>query len=271
MDISSASPGSVTDLREPTMWASGTMVPRTSVERAMALLFAFGGGESIGVTELARRTSMPKSTAHRLLSLLESRGLVARDGVDYALGLSLFELGSRVPIGPHGRLRDAALPFLEDLYGRTQGTVHLAVLAGAEVLYIEKLCGHDPVSSPSRVGLRLPGYCSAVGKALIAHSPRSVVEAVLRRGLEPRTRYTIVRPPVFLRELDAIRGTGTALDREEMELGLECVAAPVLNDRGRAVAAISVSGRPGHVESWAPVVRRVAAGVPACLPSVVSR
>ncbi len=215
----------------------------SSVGKALSLLDALAGKASeMGVTELARAAGMPKSTAFRLLSILGQKGLVERRGTDYCLGRRLFELGALVSEVKPLSLRHAALPFLEDLYELTHETVHLGVLDGTEVLYLEKIHGHNPVQSPSRVGGRLPAHCVGLGKAMLAFSNANTLRAVVSTGLPPLTPYSIVYPGKLLSALKNIREQGVAFDIQEAQLGLTCIAAPVLDEHGHAIAAVSVSG-----------------------------
>ncbi len=215
----------------------------TSVGKALALLDAFESLDtSLGVSELARRTGIPKSTAFRLLAILEQRQLVERENTRYCLGKRLFELGNRVSYCRPRSLRDTALPYISDLYELTHETVHLAVLDGTDVLYVEKIFGHQQVKAPSTVGGRVPAYCSAIGKALLAWSDAAKVEATVARGLKPRTGYTIVTPGRLVDELKVIRSQGVAYDREESNLGINCVASPIVSRSGRLIGGISVCG-----------------------------
>ncbi|MGK5113228.1 IclR family transcriptional regulator [Geodermatophilus sp. CPCC 205506] len=214
----------------------------TSVSKALQLLDAFRlAGPSLGVSELARRAGVPKSTAFRLLAYLEQGGYVERTGTDYRLGWRLFELGNRVHhCRPRG-LRDLALPYLSELYVSTGNVVHLGVLEGNDVVYLEKIHGHRAVRTPTTVGGRMPAACVGLGKAILAFGDAGTARRVVSAGLERRTPYSIAEPGRFLNELGRVRTNGIAFDREEAALGLTCVAAPILVD-GRAVAAISVSG-----------------------------
>lgn len=239
-------------------------VPGTAVGKALALLDAFDFVHmSLGVSELARRTGIPKSTAFRLLAILEQRKLIERQGTRYILGQRLFELGNRVSFCRPRSLRDLALPFLSDLYELTHETVHLAVLEGTDVLYLEKLFGHQQVRAPSVVGGRVPAYCSAIGKALLAASGTEQTQAVLERGLAPRTGYTIVNPSMFLEELRLVRTKGIAFDREESKIGVNCIASPIVTRSGRLVGAVSICGPTGRFSpsACANAVVQVARGI----------
>ena len=131
---------------------------------------------------------------------------------------------------------------MEDLFEATHETVHLAVLDGIEILYVEKIMGHRRVRSPSRVAGRMPLYCTAVGKAILAFSPPDLLERVIEAGLPPRTPYTIVSPKLLRESVAEVARTGVAFDREESLLGLGCAAAPVFGPHHELVGALSVSG-----------------------------
>jgi DNA-binding IclR family transcriptional regulator len=216
----------------------------TSVGKALAILDAFdGAAPHVGISEIARRCGLPKSTAYRLIASLEEQGYVERRGVRYSLGKRLFELGNQVSWCRPRNLRDTALPYLCELFSVTQRTVHLAVLDGTDVLYLEKLQAHEQPNAPTRVGGRVSARTTALGKAMLAFSPPATVEAALRVPPTLRTQYSIVLPKIFHSELTEVRRTRFAFDREEARLGLTCVAAPILR-KGTAVGAISISGPP---------------------------
>jgi DNA-binding IclR family transcriptional regulator len=214
----------------------------TSVGKALAILDAFDGAAAlVGISEIARRSGLPKSTAYRLIASLEEQGFVERRGVRYCLGKRLFELGNQVSWCRPRNLRDCALPYMCELFSLTQRTVHLAVLDGTDVLYIEKLQGHDQPNAPTRVGGRVSARTTALGKAMLAFSSPATIEAALRVAPTLHTQYSIVLPEVFYQELAEVRRAGFAFDREEVRLGLTCVAAPILRN-GMAAGAVSISG-----------------------------
>lgn len=223
---------------------------RTAVDKALALLGAFGADASagVGVTELARRTGLSKSTAFRVLAMLENNGAVERAGTKYRLGPLLGDLAAPVESPEVDRIREVLTPFLAHLYERTRQTVHLAVLDGDAVVYLNKLHGLHNFPSPSRIGGRLPAYCTAVGKAMVAHSPSPVIEQVLSEELAPWTPHTITDPEVLRAEFAQIRKEGVAYDRMELSVGLICVAAPVFDVMHQPLAALSVSGRTGRYD-----------------------
>ena len=234
------------------------------LERAVALLDAFAADDhELGLAELVRRTGLPKSTAHRMLGELVALRLVERTAGGYRLGGRLFELGMRASV--ERGLMEVAIPYLEDLYERTHETVHLGVREGTEVVYIAKIGGHRQAPAPSRVGGRMPLSCTAIGKVLLAFGPDDVVGEVLAAGLPRRTPRSIVAPGVLRRQLGTIRARGVAYEHEESTVGLNCVAAPVMDAADEVVAAVSVAGPVTRfrAESAATAVRAAAAGVAA--------
>jgi IclR family transcriptional regulator, KDG regulon repressor len=215
---------------------------RAAIDKAFSLLVAFGDDAStgLGVSELARRTSLSKSTAFRVLGMLERNAMVERIGTSYRLGSRLHDLGRAVYAPGHDRLRDVLLPYLTELFEATRHTVHLATLHGTDVLYLAKLYGHRTVTAPSRIGGRLPATCTSIGKVLLAYDPDAAA-AALAAPLSRLTPRSIVDPAVLGQELSAIRREGVATDIEESRIGVQCVAAPVLGRNGRPMAALSVS------------------------------
>ncbi|NPC97026.1 IclR family transcriptional regulator [Nocardioides sp. zg-DK7169] len=219
---------------------------QSSVAKAGLLLEAFRGPDRVlGVSELARRSGLWKSTAHRLLAELEAIGFVEREGTGYRLGLQLFELGVRVGAYRPGGLRDLAIGELSQLHVATGLTAHLAVLEGRDIVYLEKVHHRRTTRLPPVVtgpGVRHPATCSALGKALLAHASPEVIGDQFRTGLPRRTPYSITEPGRLLRELATVRETGVAREHEEMAIGAVAVASPVLA-HGSSVAAISLAGR----------------------------
>jgi DNA-binding IclR family transcriptional regulator len=211
------------------------------VERVFQVLGALDpSGEPTALGLISERTSLPKPTVHRLLQQLIVQGAVERVGQHYRPGIRLFELGASV--GRQQRLREVAMPFLEDLHQRVGNSIHLGVQHGGEVLYLEKISGPHRNVVNTRPGTRKPMHCTGLGKAMLAYSSTEVKEAIIARGLLPRTRYTITSRAGLSRQLAQVAEDGYALDREEHSLGVLCVAAPVFDAAGNASLALSVSG-----------------------------
>ncbi len=181
-----------------------------------------------------------KATVHRLAGeLVEWGGLLERAGTKYRLGLRLFELGQLVP--RQRILRDAALPYMEDLLLATQETVHFAVRDGIDVLYIEKIIGHRGLNQQSRVAGRLPLYCTATGKIILAFSPQSVFDEVVEQGFTALTSRTTMSVSVLRQQTERMRKEQLAVEVEETRLGYMSVAVPVFSGPRTLAGALSVT------------------------------
>ncbi|PVE77842.1 IclR family transcriptional regulator [Microbacterium testaceum] len=216
---------------------------RTAVDKAVAVLKAFGADRhtGVGVSELGRRAGLSKSTTFRLLAMLQRNGMVDRTGTVYRLGRALEEIGGPAALPAHNSVRDLLTPFLAELFAETHATVQLAMLDGSDVVYLNKLEGANGLRTPSRIGGRMPAYCTAVGKVLLA-SDASAAEAVLRGPRHAWTRNTLVDEDDLMAELAHVRRTGLAHDRGESMENLYCIAVPVRGHGGRVIASFSVSG-----------------------------
>jgi DNA-binding IclR family transcriptional regulator len=218
-----------------------------TIERASSILDILAQSpHGISIRELSDKIRLPKGTTHRLLSSLSYFGYVRQDPKtrNYLLGLKLVELGQLIL--SQLDLRKEAEPFLRDLAERTKETVHLVFLDRNEIVYIDKVeTDQNPsgLKMASRVGLRNPAHSSAVGKVLLAHfSEEELKNFIKEKGLLKRTENTIVDPTQLREHLKSVRAQGYAIDDEENEKGIRCVAAPIYNEVGKTVAAMSISG-----------------------------
>jgi DNA-binding IclR family transcriptional regulator len=230
--------------------------------RALGVLAAFGPRQPLlTLTEIAARADLPLATAHRLVGELAAWGALER-GSDgrYRIGLRLWEVATLAPRGLG--LREAALPFLEDLYEATHENVHLAVRDGTEAVYVERLSGHRAVPVVSRVGGRLPLHATGVGLVLLAYAPTPVQEQVLAAPLTRFTERTITTPAALRRLLAEVRRSRLAVSDGLLDPAALSVAAPVLDPSGAVVAALSVVV-PSTQDSrtYAPAVLAAARGV----------
>lgn len=215
-------------------------VPSGVLERAAAIVAAFDERSPLlGLAEITRRTGLPKPTVHRLLGQLVALRILDRHDEGYRLGMWLFELGELVP--QHRTLSEAARPIMTDLYEATRQRIHLAVLDGIDVVYVDIVGGSD-MAIGSRPGGRLPAHATGVGKVILAYSPAAVVRARVEAGLPRLTPRTITTPGALNADLRKIRSMGMALDLEESTLGLSCVAAPVFGVDRKVQAALSITG-----------------------------
>lgn len=219
-----------------------------AVERALALLESIDGTvKGSGITELSRRLGLGKSTVHRLCATLEHRGYLVRDPATgrYRLSLRLFQIGSAAL--DHLDLPARVMPALQALGDAAGETVHLAVLDGQEIVFIGKVESARPLQLHSQVGRRAPAHCTALGKVLLAHADAGLQARVLAGRLTRYTPGTITNPQSLQRVLAAVRERGYAVDDQEFEEGIRCVAAPVRDYTGRVVAALSVSAPAGRL------------------------
>jgi DNA-binding IclR family transcriptional regulator len=211
-----------------------------SVDRALVLLDELANGQRT-LDQLAERLSVHKSTVLRLLRTLESHRFVQRNGVRYyRLGTSLFELAFRAL--DERDVRRSVEPALRGLNAETGHTVHLASYEDGEVIYIDKYESRHNVRMYSRIGRRAPLHCTAVAKVLVSALPpderRAVAESITYDRMTPNTITTL---RAYLAELARVAERGYAVDDEEHEEHIHCVAAPVRDARGEVVAAVSLS------------------------------
>jgi len=224
--------------------ASGRLQTHQSLERGLRVLEATAAsGGAAALSEIARKTALPRSTAHHLLRALVEFGYLIQDSVGrrYALGPKLFRLTERT--WTKEQLAEISMPFLDELSRRTGEGTSLAILRDGVVTIVAKRESEGPVRVVQEVGATRPIHCTAVGKALAAWLPSRELEAILARTrLEPLTARTITAPAAFRRELARIRASGFAVDDEEHIQGIRCIAAPVRDHSGEVRASLCVVG-----------------------------
>ncbi|MBF4162722.1 IclR family transcriptional regulator [Nocardioides acrostichi] len=214
--------------------------PPSILSKAFELLRAFNSNERVmTLSELSRASGLPKSTVHRLIARLIDLDAIEQHRSGYKLGLGLLELGATTPAAG---MRDVAMPYLAALHRWSGQTVHLAVLRRYDVVYLEKLARADSPSSLSGVGARLPANCTAIGKALLAWENLEDLEAFLPSPMPMMTPHSITGVDELVTELRTVRTVGMAHERNEAQLGLACVATPLVVHEF-AVGAISVAHR----------------------------
>ncbi|GAA3620769.1 IclR family transcriptional regulator [Nonomuraea rosea] len=232
---------------------------RTVTSRVLSVLSAFSGERRrLSLSEISRRAGMPLTTAHRLVSELMAWGALERDRDGrYQIGLRLWEVAALAPRGLG--LREAAMPFLEDLYEATRQHVQLAVLDGPDVLYLERISSRDAVGVHSRVGGRFPAHATGVGLVLLAHAPPDAQERYLAGPLATFTDRTIADPGRLRWALADVRRNGYVISDRQVTLDAVSVAAPVRDAADEVVAALSVVVRLGDPRPVALVPPVVAA------------
>lgn len=238
----------------------------TTVRKAMAVISAFSYGEPVlGVSELSRRLGIGKSTVHRILSTLAADGFVERTRDDrYRLSIRLYEIGLQVAASTE--LREVAHPALERLRNESGETAHLAVLAGTDVVYVDRLESPHMIRLLTRVGRRRAAHATSSGKCLLAFGTPGDVDRVVAAGLARLGPRTITTRRLLERTLADVRTTGYAVSVEESAPGVASVAAPLFDGTGRCVAAMSVAGpvtriTPERLERLVPMVQAATASV----------
>ena len=232
-----------------------------TLRAALEVLDHFGRQEAWSLGDLTEAVGQPKSRIFRFLRTFEECGYLRRDEAsgDYKAGPRLLVLGNEA--ARHEQLRWRALPPLQNLTAATGETAHVGILFGAEVVTVQLVEGRHDVRMHASVGKRSPAHVSSLGKVLLAYFPEPEIDAYVRgTELKAATPKTITDPERLKAHLLEIRRQGYAIDDEELELGLRCVAAPITDHTGRVVASVSIS---------APAIRLDAQGALKLVPAVV--
>jgi DNA-binding IclR family transcriptional regulator len=221
----------------------------TSVDRALTILELLAGKtHGMSTSDLSRRVRIPKSSTSYLLRTLVARGYVRRDVETgfHTLGIKLLSLGGQAMQGLE--LRDIAMPHLRHIVERTRLDTHLAILDHGDAVYIERIESPGFIKMATWIGRRMVPHVTGVGKALICNHDRAAVEAIVAiHPLKAITPNTITTIPRLMAELAKTRQRGYAIDDEEHEARVRCVAAPIFAASGEVVAAIGVSGTAGQL------------------------
>lgn len=226
-----------------------------SLDRALGLLGAIAARDGVTLADMAAATGLATSTAHRILGTLESHGYVRQDAESglWTIGVGAYTVGQAfVRIR---KIETLSRPAMRALMEATGETVNLGVLEGREVVFLGQVECHAPIRAFFRPGRRGPAHASGIGKALLAQAPTCLAPG--GGELERFTETTITSVEALNEELLRTRARGWALDEQEHTLGMRCIAAPVFNEHGEAIAAVSVSGPTVRVDAKA--VPRIAA------------
>jgi len=214
----------------------------SSVANSIRLLGSFSGEEDeLGITMLATRLRLAKSTVHRLATTLTSSRFLEQNGETgkYRLGLALFELGALVR--RRMDVANEARPKLRELLEKTGETVQLGIVDHFSVLYVYEMESRRAIRMAAAVGARAPLHCTAVGKVLLASQPQDYVKQVLDLGLASYTPKTVTRRESVLAMLGEVSVRDYATDDEESEIGLRAIASPVRNHTGAVIAAVGMA------------------------------
>lgn len=214
-----------------------------SVSHAIDVLEEFKGNqEELGVTDLSKKLKLHKNNIFRILATLEARGYIEQNKSteNYRLGIKCLQLGQSY-IKQMGLVRQAK-PILERVSKETGETSYISFMRGSGVVYLDSIESSKTVRVISRVGLTLPPYCTASGKVHLAYLTEEERERVLPEELRPFTKHTITERERLVQDLEQIKERGWAIDNEEYEDEVRCVAAPVFDYTGKLVGALSISG-----------------------------
>ncbi len=248
-----------------------------ALDRGMLLLETLANESTATLTELALKNGMPPSSAHRLLITMQNHGFVDFDETsqEWRIGIEAFRIGSsflhRTNLLVAGR--DAMRTLMES----SGETANLGVADNGDVVFVSQIETHQPIRAFFRPGARSPMHVSGIGKAMMAEMPKREVEKILqRKGLIQKTERTLTSPKALFDDLAATKARGWSLDDEEAAAGMRCVAAPIFNNCGEAVAGISVSGPTVRLTNEAvaaigPEVRRAAAQITTLIGGAPSR
>lgn len=212
-----------------------------AVERALQILNCFDDEHpERGVSEIAQAVDLHKATTHRIVTTLVNYGYLERaaDGQKYRLGLELTDLGFKVI--RRMDLRREAIPYMNRLVERWDEACDLSIFDQGNVFYIEVIQGNHALTISAAIGLRLPPHSTASGKLFLAFRSPEDLKAIIQQPLIAYTEKTITSPERLLEQLEQIRRQGYAFDDEELEVGIRAVAAPVFNQDGIIVAAMSM-------------------------------
>jgi IclR family KDG regulon transcriptional repressor len=255
----------------------GAKARLSSVANSIRLLTSFSGEEEeLGITTLATRLRLAKSTVHRLAATLTGAGFLEQNGETgkYRLGVALFELGALVR--RRMDVANEARPKLRELLEKTGETVQLGIVDHYSVLYVYEMESPRAIRMAAAVGGRAPLHCTAVGKVLLAFQPAEYVKQVIDTGLTSYTPRTMTKREAVMEMLDEVRLREHAVDDEESESGLRAIAAPVRNHTGAVIAALGVAAPVQRMtkkvmQLWVPSVVDTANAVSARLGFVPSR
>lgn len=239
----------------------GDEIPASMIERMTLIMDSFEGPQMrLTLDDVCGRTTLPRSTTHRILEQLVRLRWLDRDGRDYGLGPRALGLGGK-DVG-HGALRTAAFPLLHALATQTEMVVHLGVLDGSDVYYLDKFGGRAAIEVPSLVGGRAPAHCTAMGKSILAWLPPEYVDRRFRSGVHRRTPRTIGDLGLLHQELSRIRARkGLAFERGECFPHIACVGTAIRGPEGPMGGISVVGGVDAPLERLVPLVAKTAQAI----------
>ena len=248
-----------------------------SLDRAMDILKVVAGGAGMTLSEIAAASDQSPATVYRVLTTLGKHRICDFEESTqlWHVGVEAFRIGSRFLGRTH--VIEQSRPEMERIMNETGETANLAIIDGGEVIFISQVETHEPIRAFFRPGTRGPVHASGIGKAILAHESDAQIEAIVSQsGLRPYTSSTLTHPARLKAQLATIRERGWAVDDEERTVGMRCIAAPIFDQHGQAIAGISVSGPSVRMsadrdDALGALVRRSADRVTAALGGSVRR
>ncbi|MCF6273610.1 MAG: IclR family transcriptional regulator [Rhodobacteraceae bacterium] len=241
--------------------------PVQALDRGLIILEALAQQPRISLSALARTVGMPPSTVHRILATLQSHGFadIEPHTQDWTIGIGAFRVGNTYL--SRTNLVEAAQAGMRELTDETGETANLGIADEGYIVFISQTESQNPIRAMFRAGTRSPMHSSGIGKAMLAHMPRADVEAALNAsGQTEFTDRTLTSPQALLADLEVIAGQGWSFDNEERYKGMRCIASAIFDNRGNAVAGVSVSGPAARfsdemIARTGPLVQKVAAEI----------
>ncbi len=238
-----------------------------ALDRGLLVLLLLAKNGAKTLSDISLSVGMPPSTAHRILTTLQKHGFVEFDEIEqkWSVGVEAFRVGSAYLVRTN--LVEAAHKIMRELMEETGETANLAIADKSDVVFISQVESHNPIRAFFRPGTRGAIYASGIGKALLSQMDRKQIEKILRNGgLKEYTYKTLTSPEELFSDLEKTKQRGWSFDDEERYLGMRCVAAPIYNSFGEAIAGISISGPKNRfndeqVLEYGPIVKRAAQNV----------
>ncbi|QND50493.1 IclR family transcriptional regulator (plasmid) [Phyllobacterium sp. 628] len=234
------------------------------LDRSLNLLSIIADNDGSSLSDLAERTGMAPSTVHRLLTSLANHGMLAHDQEtgNWTIGVRSFEIGNAFL--RYRKLGAISRPFLKQLMDECGETANIAIEDDGDVVFISQIESHAPMRAFFRPGRRGPIHASGIGKAILATwSDTDIGQVLSGKSLDHFTSHTLDTLPALLKDVQEIRARGWSIDDEEHTLGMRCIAAPLFNEYGEAIAGISISGPAvrlprDKLSVFGPIVQRTA-------------
>ncbi len=212
-----------------------------SILRTLLILEQFNSSTELGIKELSISTGLPASTVQRIVNTLELKNYLMQNPKNdkYRLGIALYNISKSY--AENFDWIDSARIHMENMVNKHKETVNLAILQGQKIAYLTKVDSPNILRPNFNVGVQYPAFCTSLGRCLIAHQPPELIDTMLSSPIEACTEKTVIDPDKLRSELSKIRKQGYAIEDEEFQKGLFCIAAPIRGFKGRVMAAISTT------------------------------